>query len=63
MNTKDIRNMGATQNLFWCVAGPLSFSVVVIALTVAFRIELARLFRRSNMIGHPELGLHDTKQD
>lgn len=44
MNTSDVREMHGTQNFFWAIAGPPSFSIVALAMIFAFRAELRRIF-------------------
>ena len=66
MNTADLRDMEGTQNRFWCIAGPLSFLVIMTAMTFAFRIELGRLLlrgSRSAVVDEVELGFRGFKQD
>jgi len=39
MNTADIRDMEPSQGLFWEVAGPFTFVVVVVVLAVAYNVN------------------------
>ncbi|OCL02047.1 hypothetical protein AOQ84DRAFT_383087 [Glonium stellatum] len=44
MNTRDIRQMNATQRLYWTVAAPVSMVVIIIALLFAFRAYVKERF-------------------
>jgi Mg2+ and Co2+ transporter CorA len=49
MNTADIRNQNATQEIFWEIAAPLTAAVIGLALLVGYKFEAMREWVRSHV--------------
>lgn len=54
MNTIDIRDTNFTQANFWMICGPFSAGIVILALLVAFRLNVLKFFGFHTLVERQE---------